>query len=407
MSTSVEIRVAGFLLEHVQDLSLRFSMTELADSFSLTAADALPPIERAAPVEIKIQGRVVLVGEIQTVRQSSRATADDLSITGFSTAQRLVKSSVISATNPLRNLNLAQIVVIVTEPFDIVVDVAPSARQIAGEDISRIKIQDSEKAFDFLSRVCKRQGCILVSGSASVAPDRAAKASVQITRIAARESPIVIDHSNARVQAFDIERDFRGVHSTIIVNRKGGGTLDGDAGDDTDLVGREGTATDDRVPYSPLIVKAEKGGNSQADLDRQAEWEARKRAAESERVSVEVDGWSPRPAAQDPDPLFWPNTLYRVVSRRYDYDETLVLASVSLTRNMSGDSARLEFNPPDLYAVLGQPNVTSGAGRRGYRANKEWLAEHADTVTNIANASDAVDFNQVELDLIFPDPDDA
>lgn len=346
----------------------------------------------------------MLVGNVQNVRQESRANVDDLSISGFSAAQQLVKSSVIQPRKNFRNLNLAQVVVLVTQPFDIVVDVAPAAREAAGEDFASLKVDDGEKAYAFLAKACKRQGCILVSGAASVSPDRAAKASVTIARLASRTAPIIVEHETGRVTAFGIERDYGNVHSEVIVNRKGGGQTEGDTGAGADLVGREGRATDNRVPYSPLIVKAEKGGSSEAAMKRQAEWEARKRAAESERVSVEVDGWSPRPSAQDPDPLWWPNTLYRVKSSRYGYDETLVLASVELTRDGDGDRARLEFHPPDLYAVLEQPDVTSGAGRRGYRANKEWLAVHSDTVVAIDSTSDTVDFDESALDLIFTEP---
>lgn len=409
MSTpSVTVRVGPFTLTRIISINLRFSLTELADSFSIQAADDLPPIIAAARVEILIQGRAVLVGHVQNIRRSSRAQVDDLSISGYSAAQRLVKSSVVQPRKNFNNLNLAQIAVLVCEPFDIVVDVAAPARQIAGEDIPRIKVDDSEKAQAFLARVCKRQGCILVSGAASTDPNRPAKAGVTITRLAVREAPIVIEHETPRVLAFEIEREYGNVHSEILVNRKGGGVLESDSGDETDLVGREGRATDNRVQYSPLIVKAEKGGTSEAAMQRQAEWEARKRAAESERVSIEVDGWSPRPSAQDPDPLWWPNTLYRVRSARYGYDETLVLASVELIRDASGDRARLEFNPPDLYAVLDQPDVTSGGSRGGYRANKEWLAEHADTVTSIDQTSDTVSFDESTLDLVFtPPPEDA
>lgn len=403
MTPAVEIRVGPYTLQRPESINLRFSLTELADSFSVQVADDLPAIDAAARVEILIEGRSVLVGDLQNIRRASRATVDDLSISGFSRARQMVRSSVLNVRKNFNSLNLAQIAVLICEPFDIVVDVAPAAREAAGEDFSRIRVDDTEKAHDFLARACKRQGCILVSGAATVQADKPAKSSVTIARLATRESPIIVEHETARVLAFEIERDYTNVHSKIIVNRKGGGRLESDNGVDTDLVGREGIASDGRVPYSPLIIKAEKGGNSEGAMLRQAEWEARKRAAESERVSVEVDGWSPRPSASGPSPLWWPNTLYRVRSGRYGYDETLVLASVELIRDQSGDRARLEFHPPDLYAVLDQPDVTSGK-RRGYRANKEWLAKYASTVIAIDSTSDAVDFDESRLELTFIDP---
>ena len=68
------------------------------------------------------------------------------------------------------------------QPFDLVVDVGETGNAIADVPIDKIKIKKNEAAWDFVQRVAKRQGCILVSGAASVTPDRKAKASIRITR---------------------------------------------------------------------------------------------------------------------------------------------------------------------------------------------------------------------------------
>jgi prophage tail gpP-like protein len=205
------------------------------------------------------------------------------------------------------------------------------------------------------------------------------------------------------VLSIDFEDDVRSVNSQYLVNRRGRGTRDPDG----TLKGLDGVASDERVPYSPTIIQAEAGGRSQAALDRQAEWEMRRRAAEGQRVSINVDGWSPRVSPTPPAPLWWPNTLYRVVDADEGFDETLLLASAELGESVgSGAVARLEFMPPDAYAILEQRKITGG-GRRGYAANKEWLAQHSELVGQIGAASDTVDFDQERLELIWKpeDPD--
>jgi prophage tail gpP-like protein len=401
--TDVRVWVGDYEMESVASLTLRLSMTELADSFTMVVNSSRPLIEQAERVIIMIQRRVVLVGRVQNARLAKSAGSRSFSVSGFSDAKCLVNSSALTdrPRGILENLNLAQIVVLVTEPFGLVVDIAPAAREAAGETIPKIKIKPGETGWALLSRVAKRKGCILVSGAASTDPDRTAKASVRITRTAVRESPVVLSYPHERIMGVDHERDFGDVHSEIIVTRKGGGTLDGDAGG---VVGLSGTATDDRVPYSPKLIKAEKGGNTQAELDTQAEWEMRTRAAKSVRLSFDVSGWSPRPEAQDPDPLWWPNTLFTVEDREENFRESMVLSSVELILDTSGERARLTFNPPDMFAIL--KKFTISGGHRGWRADKDWLLQHSDLVTAVADESDTVQFNRDDLDLIFVEPPD-
>lgn len=399
------IRVGNYDLREINSLSLRLSMRELADSFTAQISDRVT-LRAGLPVQVSIDGRPVIVGEIQNVRLAKSAGTRDLTISGFSAAQRLVKSSVVPGDGlpkrTVKGLSLREIVEAVVKPFGIVVDVSESALEIANEPIDKVRVGNGQTCHAFLNKICKRQGCILVSGAASVGPDRDAKSSVRITRVAVRKSPINIVHPSARVLSIDYEDDARAIHSQYLVNRRGRGTR---AADGT-LEGLDGVAEDLRVPYSPVIIQAEAGGRDQAALDRQAEWEMRRRAAEGQRVSVTYDGWSPRPSPTPPSPLWWPNTLFRVVDAEDGLDETMLLASVELGESVgSGALARLELMPPDAYAILEQRKITSGS--HGYAANKEWLAQHSELVGQIAAASDTVDFDEKRLDLIWKpeDPD--
>jgi hypothetical protein len=44
-------------------------------------------------------------------------------------------------------------------------------------------------------------------------------------------------------------------------------------------------------------------------------------------------------------------------------------------------------------------------GRDQYRANPEWLRQHSAVVTQIADASDTVDFDEPKLELLFKPPE--
>ena len=379
-------------------------MRELADQVQVSIADKflLSDLEIGVPVGVAIEGRIVFIGEVMTPRLGKSAGDRNISITAFSSAQRLVKSDVIVGdgiqSRTIKGQSLRQITEDVTRPFGLVVDVSEAALDIVDEPITKVRLKKGEKAHAFLTRVAKRQGCILVSGAASITADRKAKSSVRITKAGVRMSPIPIISPSPRVTDISWELDARAVASEYIVTRRGNGTRASDGS----IEGLDGRAVDDRVLYSPLLIQTTTGGNSEAALQRRAEWEMRKRAAEGERVTLTIDGWSPNFSQA----LWWPNTFYRVVDSKEGFDEMLLLTSATLTLDGSGTRASLEFLPPDAYSVLDERTIKKGS-RQGFRANKDWLQQHADLVTKIADGSDNVDFDEEKLDLIFKpeDPD--
>lgn len=389
------VSVGGKRLESVQSLQLRFAVSELADSFSMQVADRLL-LDGGEAVEIAIEGRVVLVGHVQSCRLAKRAGTRDLTITGYSAAQQLVKSSIVDTRRVYTDTTLRQLVERVCKPFGLLVEVESSATAVANEVLDQIAVDNGEKAFDFLAKACKRQACVLVSGAATVADDKPAKAAVTITRVGVRMAPVVIVYPSPRVLGVDYETDIRDVHSHYYVTRRGRGVL----GTDGTLKGLDGVARDERVPYSPLIIKAEKGGKSQTALDHQAEQEMRRRAAEGRRFSVEVDGWSPN----DSQALWWPNTMFRFVDVEEGIDDILVVSSVEIAVDQQGTRAKLDLMPPDAHAILHKRVISKGSGGK-YRTNREWLKQHAELVAAIAEASSTVDFQRESLELIWTPED--
>jgi len=405
---SLVVQLAGNNLQRVQSFSLRLSVAELADQVQVEVADNIPltSLRIGDSMAVSIAGRIVLVGEVLNYHSHGTATADTLSITGFSAAQRLVKSSILvgedqSVTSRVfRNLSARQIIERVARPFGLVVDVGETGNEIADVPIDKIRIKKNEDAWDFIKRVARRQGMIVVSGAASVTPDRQAKASIRLTRNAVRTSPVTISRPHPRVISWDYELDGRAVHSAIVVRRKSKKRKSGGG-----LEHLGAPAYDESARYSPLIVDGEAGARTEGELLRQAEYEVRKRRADAIKITIEIDGWSPN----NSQALFWPNTLYPLDDRVQGFSDTMLLSAVTLTRDANGaDKTLLEFCPPDAHAVLEDFTVHSGGigGSNGYRANKDWLRQHSQVVTEIDTVSDTVDFNAAKLELLFKPPKD-
>jgi len=225
---SLVVQLAGKNLQRVMSFSIRFAVTELADQVQVEVADdiALADLQIGASLAVAIAGRIVFVGESMNYRVFSDANSDTLSITGFSSAQRLTKSSIKigdgeSVTSRVfLNRSARQIIEQVVAPFDLVVDVGETGNEIADVPIDKVKTKKNEGAWEFCQRVARRQGLILVSGAASVTPDRKAKASIRLTRNAVRTSPVPITRPHPRVQSWSYELDGRAIQSEIIVGRK-------------------------------------------------------------------------------------------------------------------------------------------------------------------------------------------
>ena len=79
MASTYEVRIGDYTLEGVQSLNLRFSMRELADSFSVTTSDLLE-LEGGERAEIRVNGVTRLVGEVQSFREVDSLGSSELSI---------------------------------------------------------------------------------------------------------------------------------------------------------------------------------------------------------------------------------------------------------------------------------------------------------------------------------------
>lgn len=351
------IRIGGRRIERPISLSLRFALRELADSFEVSVADRFQVFE-GERVEVAIAGRTVLVGHVMTSRLHKAPGSRDFTISGFSSAQALVKSSAVLPQRTYSDLSLRKLVNLVAEPFGLDVTVAESALEIVEEPIRLVKIKPSETAYGLLKRVAKKQGCILVSGSAA-GRDGASGEVISISRVSTARAAVELRSPSPRVMSLDWEIDVRDMHSHYFVTRRGGGVL----ADDGTLEGKEGVARDERLPYSPTVLQAESGAKSEAELNRQAEWEMRRRAAEGHRITLTVQGWSPSNGAE----LWFPNTIYRVVDDDEGLDEDLLVASSEIVLDGQGAIARLEMMPADAYEIFDELTIKQERDRRKAR----------------------------------------
>ncbi len=379
---------AGNRIERISRLHMRFGFAELADQVEFVPAGR-SPARKGQSLTVLVDGRPVLVGTVTGRRVGLRPGDRSETISGFSTAQSLVKSSVVQPRRTWKEISLRRLTEVIVSPFNIGVDVDPSASDIADEPFERVRCQAGEKVLEFLTRISKRAGCLITSGAAATDPGEAPRATVMITRIGSRTSP-AITYPHPRILELDLEEDLRDRHSHYYVNARGGGIFDRKTGT---LVGKDGKAEDPFVPYSPLIVQAETGtkrptkkqkaARTQSQLDLQAEGEMRRRAAESVRRSITISGWSP--AAGGVGELWAVNSLMRLnVAEEGIENEEMLITAVEFDVDVGREAAvaRLELTMPDAFSIFQEQKLRGGGGDGGYHVSEEYLRAHGELMVN-------------------------
>jgi len=95
--------------------------------------------------------------------------------------------------------------------------------------------------------------------------------------------------------------------------------------------------------FRPLLLVAD-GGESRAELQDRARWEARVRAARARRVTVTVQGW------RDSDGGLWaPGDRVRVRDEWLGVDAELVVAGVTMTLDEGGRRTVLSLVRADAF----------------------------------------------------------
>lgn len=349
---NIEVTLGGQRIRRLQSLNLRLGMEELADSFSLVAADPGLRVAAGLSVEIKVEGVPVLVGRVMTRRFSARGGDVARSCSGLSSAELLVKSSVIQPRRTWTEISLRNLAALLVRDYGLAVEVDPSAADVADEPFDAIRFDLGDTVADFLRAAAKRAGCLITSGAAVTRPGEPTRAAIKILRVGAGSARYTINALAPRVLERDYEDDVSDLHSEYRVNRKGGGLLD----DDGTLKGVDGVAFDERIPYSPIIISAAKGARSEREMVRQAEYEMRHRSALASQRTVVLDGWSADPNART---LWAPNQLVRLVDAQEGLDDDLLVAGVEFALDISGDASatRVEMLSPDAYAVFEKPRI--------------------------------------------------
>lgn len=330
-----------------QEVRIRLSLEQIADSFELTLTERwsdagdIRPVTPGAACTVDIGTERVVTGHVDDVLPEYDAQTHKIIANGRSLAGDLVDCS--GEDVRLAGLTLLQIAEKLAKPYGIeVVDTVH-----ADKPFREYAIEDGQPIAEALERAAQIRGARIVSD---------AQGRLVITHAVQREiaTPLVLGGNIAAGRGTFSDRDR--FNEYIVVGQTSGG----DDWSGRSASGPKSQAMDPRVrsPRTMLIVCDTPA--DAADCKARAELEARMRWAKGRGITYTVRTW------RNEQGVWRPGDLVPVRDPFLGLDERLLVSDVQLIENESGRTAELRVCPPDAFAPVpvAEPKAKSGDGSK-------------------------------------------
>lgn len=352
-----ELVVNGTSYDVTESLSLHFSIEELAPSFDATYSerteDNQDPVQivEGDAIEITVDDEVVLTGYVDRVGEVDSGTSHDLTIRGRAKTSDLVDCSYESRDTQLNGKSIEQIGTLVCAPYGIAARLDPALSAHADfltlrKPIARFTVAYGETPFEALTRAARLKGLLLTTNAVG---------DLLFTRPASVPSLSLL--RRGLVDRWSYDGDAQGRYSDYYFTAQNPGT-DTHSGKSSTHV--KTSVKDSGVKRSRKLALLPEHHATTAELQQRAVWERNTRAAQSQRLGVNVQGWSGLGG------LWQPNQLPRVINEVLGIDDNLLISAVDLTiDNNGGRMAALQLVGRGAYNVLEPPAIKRSKKGRG------------------------------------------
>jgi prophage tail gpP-like protein len=281
----------------------------------------------------------MLVGYVDKVERHLASSQRDVVVQGRDKTEDLVDASPDpEGRRTWTDNNILQIIRDIAQPFGIKTTVFSrridlgGANVRLGEDAKRpfplFELHDGESAWQAIENAARQRGVLVYSpGDGSVLVTRPGRT---------RASVALVEGENLKSASKSSSSEDR--FSIYIVRGQGPGS--DDASYLTVAASPAGSAVDETMNrLRPLVMVSEKPCSIETATLR-AQWEATVRAAQAEKSTVVVPGWTWKGLAEPDSPLWRQNQLVEVRAPSIDVDEEMLIASVTYDRGAGSSEGR-------------------------------------------------------------------
>lgn len=330
-----------------QEVRIRMSLEQIADSFELTLTERwgdsgeVRPVKPGEACTISIGEELVVTGHVDDVLPEYDAESHVIVANGRSKAGDLVDCS--GEDIRLAGLTLLQIAEKLAKPYGIeVIDTVKNEKKFR-----EYAIEDGQPIAEALERAAQIRGARIVSD---------AQGRLVITHAVQREiaTPLVLGGNIARGSGSFSDRDRFSEYIVV------GQTPGGDDWNGSQASGPKDKTLDPRVraPRRTLIV-CDTPADAR-DCKERAELEARMRWAKGRGVTYTVRTW------RNEQGVWRPGDLVPVLDPFMGFDERLLISEVQLVESEGGRTAELRVCPPDAFAPvpMAEPKPKGGGEKK-------------------------------------------
>lgn len=340
------------------------SMESVAGQFALNVSDRwanqdVPwPIreEDACAVAIETDGghrTTVIDGFVDKRSPGLSGTQSSLAYAGKDRAAALVECSgiVTGASSKgnkwtYHNVSVLEFCQTIAKPFGITVSVQSG---LVLPKLPRIVTHPGDSAFEMMSKAANDDGVLLVSDGAG---------GVVITRAGTTRATALIQGFNVEAAAGDFDMSDR-FYKYLIASQVPG--TEEASGEQANVIAEAidaGVTRQERV----ILIRPEKS-YSAADAKRRADWEARTRAAKSEKFVITVRGWTQTFGTE-----LWPiNALVAVDIPKCGLKGDMLISQAQYTVSDQGEFTLLHVVRPDAFTPEPKATVRGEGGWKELR----------------------------------------
>lgn len=345
------LTVGGSAYRGWKSLRVSRSIEALSGSFALEFADRWAGNERPWPIHeddecvVSFDGEPVISGFVEAAQSGFTASM----VEGKDRAGDLVDCSAVLEKWEFADTPVLNIARDLCQPFGVGVSLAAGVS--LGNVPKKFSVDPGSTAGHALGELCKVAGVLPVSDG---------RGNVVLTRGASTVcSTALVEGSNIKDGTARRARTGRFAEYRVLGQHRGGDETNG-----ASAACVQGSARDENVRASRVLLVRAEGNVSPAQAKERAQWEATVRAARATTLTVVVYGWT------QGDGKLWPlNGLVQVRSPTLHADGEYLISSVahSLDR-ASGATTTLTLRPPKAFLL--QPTIAPG-GQGGDRTWRE------------------------------------
>lgn len=327
-------------------ISVSRSIERVGGSFSVTLAKKpeegflSAAMKTGLPVQVEIDGNIVLDGYIDDVTHSYDDSTADISVVGRDKTGDLIDcAAIVDGPFEYNNIKLEKMIEKILKPFGIPLTVDVDT----GAPFNRLAVQPGETAFAFIDRICRYRAVLAVSngigGLVLVKPSNEKSPGKLVYGDNILKGNVALK-STERFSLYVLKGQAEGYDETT----------------GEEVAAGEGRAKDELVTrYRPTVITAESQGYNQT-LQERAEWQRNTNRARGNTATYDVVGWY---AEAEGKTLWKPNTLVQVVDPARSINREMLIVSMTLARSNAGTFTTLELAIPEAYELLAEKEPES------------------------------------------------